>query len=109
MLKSFDEIAKQCHVQLISRNFSRTTVCKVGQGLIAGRKQLGPVKVVKPSLRGVTGSVTCKSQRERERERERENACQWPPLEGRGRGNGYNRDVRTEVRLLERYKRFYGS
>ena len=26
----------------------------VGQGLIAGRKQLGLVKVVKPSLRGVT-------------------------------------------------------
>lgn len=47
---------------------------KVGQGLIAGRKQLGPVKVVKPSLRDVTGSVTCKSQkhsRKRERERKR--------------------------------------
>lgn len=53
----------------------RPCVRKVGQGLIAGRKQLGPVKVVKPSLRGVTGSVTCKSQRQvargRERERER--------------------------------------
>lgn len=47
---------------------------EVGQGLIAGRKQLGPVKVVKPSLRGVTGSVTCKSQ-------SGESACQWPPLE----------------------------
>ncbi|KAH0567701.1 hypothetical protein KQX54_011894 [Cotesia glomerata] len=31
------------------------------QGLIAGRKQLGLVEVVKPSLRGVTGSATCKS------------------------------------------------
>lgn len=92
-------------------DFSRTTVHKVGQGLIAGRKQLGPVKVVKPSLRGVTGSVTCKSQRHsREREREREKTrASGRPWKGRGRGNGYNRDVRTEVRLLERYKRFYGS
>lgn len=59
-------------MQSASQNFSRTTACKVGQGLIAGRKQLGPVKVVKPSLRGVTGSVTCKSQRQpREKESER--------------------------------------
>lgn len=50
----------------------RPCVRKVGQGLIAGRKQLGPVKVVKPSLRGVTGSVTCKSQRQVARGRERE-------------------------------------
>lgn len=88
----------------------RPCVRKVGQGLIAGRKQLGPVKVVKPSLRGVTGSVTCKSQRQVARGRERERTrASGRPWKGRGRGNGYNRDVRTEVRLLGRYKRFYGS
>ncbi|KAK0089043.1 hypothetical protein PV325_009527 [Microctonus aethiopoides] len=40
---------------------------EIGQGLIAGRKHLGLVGVVKPSLRGVTGSATCKSQGGRER------------------------------------------
>lgn len=60
------------------------TACKIGQGLIARRKQLGPVKVVKPSLRGVTGSITCKSQKqsrkreEKERERKRERASGRP-------------------------------
>lgn len=47
---------------MVGQEFFLGRPYEVGQGLIAGRKQLGPVKVVKWSLRGVTGSVTCKSQ-----------------------------------------------
>lgn len=66
MVKVEKETKRQWfHGQWSRSNFSRTSAREVGQGLIAGRKQLGPVKVVKPSLRGVTGSVTCKSQRQR--------------------------------------------